>query len=264
MYLNLLFIGDIFGKIGRNCVEKILPSIKNEYNINFIIANSENSTHGNGCSYSNYKTFMTLGLNCLTSGNHFLGHKDVYEHPELFDNQLRPLNFPKNYPLVGSKIYNFNNYKIRVTNMIGNTFMQPCMDNPFETFKEFLTTIKNTHDFHLVDYHAEATGEKRAFAEMFSSDVDAIIGTHTHVQTNDDAILNSKTFFITDVGCTGAVDSILGADKKAMILRSAYNMRSKISHPETGLCNFCAVYLQYDFDKKAITKFEKISRKIEV
>lgn len=263
--LNLLFIGDIFGIIGRRCIEKYLPIIKKDLNINFVIANNENATHGSGCSLQNYKFLMENGVNCCTSGNHFLGRKDVLSTPSLFENQIRPLNYPTKYPCVGSKVFNFNSYKIRVTNLIGNAFIQGPQNNAFSEFDRLINDKSYEKcDFHLVDFHGEATGEKRAFAEKYYKEFDVFVGTHTHVQTNDLQLLHDKSLFISDVGCTGAVDSVLGCDTDAMISRTELGYIMNMNFIERGKCNFCAMFVQFDLDKKSIISKKLIQEVVEI
>ena len=259
--IKILFIGDIFGRVGRNIVFSALPNIKKQYGINFVIANNENATHGHGCNLNHYKQLSEVGINCFTSGNHFMGCPVPSE--DLVPNQIRPLNLPYTYPLSGSKVFNYNGIKIRVTNLIGNSYIQMGQDNVFTSFENFLKN-NNENLIHIVDLHAEATGEKRAFAEMFDSKVSAIIGTHTHVPTADEKVLLKGTAFITDVGCCGAVDSVLGADKKAMIYRSAYGMKTKIENIEHGLAEFNAVVITIDADTNLATNIERINYKERV
>lgn len=256
---NILFIGDVFGKPGRHVVNHFLPLLKEEENISFVICNNENATHGNGCNYNHYKELTAVGVNCFTSGNHFLGVKDPFTRGTEMPNQLRPLNFNDKYPLIGTKIFKFNDIRIRVTNIIGNTYMDLGQNNPFESFEKLLENCEPS-DIHFVDFHGEATGEKRAFAEYFDGKITCMVGTHTHVQTADEKILPKGTAFISDVGSCGPEDSVLGADKNAMISKAAFGIRCKQVNPEHGLANFAGIVLSVnpnDFKVKGIKRIFK-------
>lgn len=260
--IKVLFIGDIYGKIGRKLLIEQLPKIKSELKVDFVIANNENATHGHGCSLQDYKALSVSGINCFTSGNHFLGHKDVKVLSKDFENQLRPANFPPNYVCEFTKVFNINGIEIRVSNIMGNAFINLALDNCFTTFDQKLRFSYPA--IHILDFHGEATGEKRSFAEKNSPYLSAVIGTHTHVQTADEQILNGRTAFISDVGAISAVDSVLGADKNAMIARNAYSMNVPVINIESGLCKFCAVVMEFDPCSGKAISIKRINQEYDV
>ncbi len=213
--LNVLFVGDIVGKAGRRALKKFLPFIKKNFNISFVIANVENAAHGNGITEKIYKEIESIGVNCLTSGNHIWNKKEILKWIDTKDNILRPLNYPDAAPGRGFAKFNIYGIELYVVNLMGRVFMNP-LDCPFRKLDEILKKIKLPI---IVDFHGEATSEKIAFGYYADGKVSAIIGTHTHVQTADNTIFPKGTGYISDVGMTGSFDSIIGGEKEAIIKR---------------------------------------------
>ena len=216
--MNIFLIGDIVGRTGRKAVRALLPSIKNKYQIDFIIANGENAAGGFGLTRKVADELFDYGINCLTMGNHTWDNKDIFNFIEQDARIIRPLNYSPAAPGRGWATYQINQYRITVINLIGQTFMNGY-NNPFSVFDQHIAMIKKDSDFIVVDFHAEATSEKLAFAHYVDGQVACIVGTHTHVQTADQQILPRGSGYITDLGLTGAVDSILGMSKQAVIER---------------------------------------------
>ncbi|CAJ0747112.1 20035_t:CDS:2 [Entrophospora sp. SA101] len=194
--MKILAIGDIFGKIGRKIIKCYLAGIKQEYQIDLVIANVENATHGKGISFKHYQ-----------------------------------------------ELKNSANKKIRVTNLIGIAFMPPA-ENPYFALEKLLENDKS--DIHLIDFHAETTAEKAAFAHYFAGKITALWGTHTHVQTADERILPPGTAFITDLGMTGPSEGIIGAEPAGIIQRSKYNFSSPMRPCEKGQGQFNGLVLEID------------------
>lgn len=209
--MRILFIGDIVGDRGVDFVSAHLDSIRKLKKIDFVIANGENSsTAGKGISKEAAHRLFMCGVDVITMGNHTFNNKDVTRLMDEYD-IIRPANFPPSVPGQGY----IEKYGIAVINVNGRVYMN-SMDCPFRKTEEILAKLNS--DIIIVDFHGEATSEKRAFAEYFDGKVTAVLGTHTHVQTADEKILAGKTAFISDVGMTGAEDSVLGV-RKAEVLR---------------------------------------------
>lgn len=244
--LKILFLGDIVGKPSREALIKILPDLKREYGVNFVIINGENASHGFGINKQSLNEILRAGVDVITSGNHIFDKKD--EVIQLLQDKniplLRPLNYPSDIPGRGFEVFKKNNQKILVINALGRVFMKGEANDPFRAVNEILKKYclrieekqdKEIVDAIIVDFHAEATSEKMAFGYYLDGKVSAVIGTHTHVQTADEQILDKGTAYISDVGMVGAKDSIIGI-KKETILESflmQYPKRSEI--PENGL-----------------------------
>ncbi|ADO77162.1 TIGR00282 family metallophosphoesterase [Halanaerobium praevalens] len=255
--MNILFIGDIVGRAGRRAVRLFLDKIKKENKVDFIIANGENSAGGFGITKKVAKELVDYGIDFFTMGNHTWDNKDIFKFIDEKDNLIRPLNFPENNPGQGWKTIEINSKKVTIINLIGQVFMQSC-DSPYHKFIELYPQIRDS-DIILVDFHAEATGEKMAFARAVDGMVTAVIGTHTHVQTNDAQILPQKTAYITDAGLTGAVDSILGmkADKMVQKMKDSLPVRYEVA---TGEVKLEAVLVKIGNKNNQATAIETINK----
>jgi len=213
--MNILFIGDIVGRAGRRAVRIFLDEIKEEHNIDFVISNGENSAGGFGITKKVAEELYDYGIDFFTMGNHTWDNRDIFNFIDDDPNLIRPLNYPENNPGRGWQTLKINSKNVTIVNLIGQIYMQNN-DSPYHKFMELYPEIKDS-DIILVDFHAEATGEKMAFARAVDGMVTAVIGTHTHVQTNDAQIFPEGTAYITDAGLTGAIDSILGMKPDKMI-----------------------------------------------
>ncbi|WP_322900561.1 TIGR00282 family metallophosphoesterase [Mycoplasmopsis felis] len=223
MELKILFIGDIFGLPGIVTIEKHLQRIVKKHNIDFVIAQGENITGRKGLNELDYIRLTKAGINCFTMGNHVWANEDIYNFIHN-SNVIRPLNIMSIYPGVGSKIFEIKNFRLRVSSLLGQTFnelLEPWKQTTAGSFIDAFDEINKNknHDFHLIDFHAETTSEKYAFALYVDGQVDAFCGTHTHVQTNDAHILPNGTAYITDVGMTGPIDSAIGVETSVIINR---------------------------------------------
>lgn len=216
--LKIFFIGDICGESGRIAVKSLLPNIKSEEKIDLVIANCENATHGMGLNHAHYRELRETGVDFITMGNHTWEKDDIVT---VLNNSdiVRPANFSKKNPGAGFNIIEINGtHRIAVINLIGQVFMQPS-NSPFESVEDILEKVKKITNIILVDFHAEATSEKLTMGYFLSGKVSAVIGTHTHVQTSDEVILDGYTGYITDAGMTGPRDSVLGMDKEVALKR---------------------------------------------
>jgi metallophosphoesterase (TIGR00282 family) len=214
--ISVLLIGDIMGKPGRKAVESILPRLRVEHSLDFIIANGENAAGGYGITQRVAQELFDLGIDCITSGNHVWEQKEAASLLASESRILRPLNYPSGTPGRGSGVFPLNDTKIGVINLQGRLFMR-AIDCPFAVGTAEVEALSQETPIIIVDFHAEATSEKRALGWLMDGKVTAVIGTHTHVQTSDDTILPAGTGYITDCGMTGAFDSVIGVKKQKAI-----------------------------------------------
>ena len=244
--MKVLAVGDIVGENGLNKLKEILPNLKKREKIDFVIVNGENVAGGMGITEKLFKQIVYSGADVVTLGNHTWAKKDIFN---FIDDEkiLRPSNYPKNVLGKGYNIYNCKDKKIAVINLIGRTNMGILSENPFLEADNIIEQIKGKTDIIIVDFHAEATAEKIALANYLDGRVNIIFGTHTHVQTADEIILPSGTGYITDIGMTGPIDSVIGMDKKASIKRFVTTLPEKYKIAE-GECklNSCLFYLNDD------------------
>lgn len=209
--MKVLFLGDIYSKSGRNVVKKHLSDLKVKYDIDLTIANGENSAHGKGMTRAIYDELMGLGIDAFTMGNHFLKNSDIIKWIDKVYNIARPLNIDGVVEGVGSIVINTKKGKVRITNLIGRLFIREFEAlNPFEVMDDLL--CESDEVMHIVDFHAEANGEKKSLAYYLDGRVSAVLGTHTHVQTADNRVLPKGTAYISDVGFCGAYESVLGIE----------------------------------------------------
>ena len=249
--MNILFLGDIVGRSGRRAVRKLLPVIREENNIKLIIANGENAAGGFGITKKVAEELFSYGIHCITMGNHTWNNKDIFNFIDDEKRIIRPLNYMPEVPGKGWTIIQKNNFRIGIINLIGQVYMD-SHNSPVYIYKKYIEKIKKNTDLILIDFHAEATGEKLAFANYADGNVTAIVGTHTHVQTADEQILSAGTAYITDLGLTGAVNSILGMDKKEVIKKYTTKLPGRFS-VATGKCKLEGVIITID-EKKMTSK----------
>ena len=240
--MNILAVGDLVGNAGIQELKKRLPKIKKDYKIDFTIVNAENSAEGMGITEKNFNDILSIGVDCITMGNHTWGKKDIFkfiDHPKL----LRPNNYPEGVCGKGYNIYKCNNKKIAVINSMGRAEINIGLENPFLITNKTVEEIKNDVDIIILDFHAEATAEKVAMGYFLDGKVTAVFGTHTHVQTADEKILPKGTAYITDIGMTGPKNSALGMDLDVAIKRFTTSLpeRYKIA---TGECILNAVIFE--------------------
>jgi 2',3'-cyclic-nucleotide 2'-phosphodiesterase len=219
--LKIIFFGDIVGKLGRKAVGEFLQKLRGEEVLPvFAIANVENASHGFGLTQKNYNELSGYGFDCLTSGNHIWDKKEIFDYIDKAEKLIRPINYPKKTKGFGSKVFEVGEHKIAVINALGRVFMHPS-DSPWEVVKKEVKKLKKITPNILIDFHAEATAEKICFAKFCSElGVTAVFGTHTHVQTSDEKIINDMAY-ITDVGFCGVSDSVIGMDYKTSLKRLA-------------------------------------------
>jgi len=227
--MNILCIGDIVGRPGREAVKYALPKIKKEQSIDFVIANAENASGGSGLIPKNADEILSFGVDVMTMGDHVWDKQDIF--PYLQENQqriIRPANFPEGVPGVGWTIVKApNGTKVGVINLLGRTFMRYNVLCPFRVLESIVEKIKTETSVIIVDMHAEATSEKVALGHFADGKVSLVYGTHTHIQTADEKILPKGTAYITDLGMSGPYDSVIGQDKEKIITRFLTSMPHK-------------------------------------
>jgi 2',3'-cyclic-nucleotide 2'-phosphodiesterase len=217
--VKILFIGDIFGKPGREIAQRAIPALVAQHGIDLVVANVENSAAGFGVTGDIAETILRYGVDVMTSGNHIWDKKEVLEYIPRQPRLLRPANFPPGVPGRGTWIGQTRTGEpVAVINVMGRVFMQP-LDDPFAVVLKEIDVARRKARVIIVDFHAEATSEKGAMGWHLDGRVTAVFGTHTHVQTADERLLPRGTAYITDVGMTGPHDSIIGVEIDAALGR---------------------------------------------
>ncbi|MCG9479585.1 MAG: TIGR00282 family metallophosphoesterase [Actinomycetia bacterium] len=219
--MKLLFLGDIFGKPGRDAIKNNLAQLVSKQEIDVVIANGENAAGGLGITPRISDNLLGMGIDVLTSGNHIYKKKEIYEYLEQQPRLLKPANYPPSTPGRGFHIFSNQNTgqkNIAVVNICGRVFVEN-LDCPFRRIEDILRKIKKETNVIIVDFHGEVTSEKVAMGWFLDGRVSAVIGTHTHVQTADERILPNGTAYITDAGMVGPRDSVIGVKKEIIIER---------------------------------------------
>lgn len=254
--MKILFLGDVVGTLGTKTLQKWLPTIKKENNIDFCVANGENSAAGNGVLPNSAEDLFSSGVDVITGGNHTFRRKEIWD---MLDDSNIPLLRPANYPVIdpGRGIYLYEGAKksIAIINLIGATNIDTHVENPFYCIDRLLKDIKA--DIILVDFHAEATSEKRAMGFYLDGRVTAVFGTHTHVQTADEQILPKGTAYITDAGMCGAYVSVLGVKSESVIRRFTTSMPTRFDNAD-GKTEINGVIIDIDENSKKATKITRL------
>ncbi len=260
--MKILFIGDIVGKPGRRAVAELVPSMIREEGIDFVIANCENAAAGFGVTREIVEELYGNHINVLTSGNHIWNKKEALEFIGEYETLLRPANYPAKAPGFGAVIVPCAKGEyIGVLNLAGRIFMQPS-DCPFEKAKSKIAEMKGKTKTIIVDFHAQATSEKRALGWYLDGEVSAVLGTHTHVQTADNEILTGGTAYISDAGMTGPFDSVIGVKKDAIIERFLNHIPNKFDVAK-GDIRLQGVMLDVDERSGKAKSIERISVKLD-
>ncbi|MCR5833140.1 MAG: TIGR00282 family metallophosphoesterase [Selenomonadaceae bacterium] len=254
--MRILMVGDIVGKPGRYFFLEQTPELKQSKHIDMVIANGENSAHGKGITPQIFNELLRGGADVVTSGNHIW---DNYSVMQIIDSEpflLRPANYPEDTPGKGFCIYPVGKKKVGVINLSGRTFMPP-MDCPFRLAEKILNFMSKQCDLIFVDFHAEATSEKLAFAYFVDGQVTGVVGTHTHIQTADERILPNGTAYLTDLGMVGAKNSVLGMKVDPVLKRFLTGRPSKFEVAE-GACVYCALLIETDDNTNKVIGVERI------
>lgn len=227
--MKILCIGDVTSPAGVKHLEENLWRIRKEYAIDFCIVNAENASVVSTLSAAQADTLLSSGADVLTGGNHTLRSRGVYSLLENDTRVLRPLNYPEDVPGAGYGIYDGAGYRILVISAMGTVHIEPTLDSPYPFIDRLLAREEGKYDFAVLDFHAEATGEKAAMGYAYDGKIHAVFGTHTHVQTADECILPHGTGYITDVGMCGESGGVLGMNSEWVVRR----MRTKLPIPFT-------------------------------
>jgi len=253
----ILVIGDIIGRPGREAVHRFLPDLRQQYELDMVIANAENTAGGFGLTSDTARELLGAGIDVLTSGNHIWAQKEIIPYLDGEMPIVRPLNYPPGVPGRGYLIIG----QTMVVNLIGRTFMGD-LDCPFRAMDKLLAELEHKPPVIIVDFHAEATSEKMAMGRYLDGRVSAVLGTHTHVGTIDAQLLPQGTAYVTDIGMTGPMDSIIGDDAEAVIQRFLTGMPHRLS-VGTGKLTFNAILLSVDEDSGRAINIERICQQME-
>ncbi len=257
--MNILFLGDIVGRAGRNAVRDRLPTLQAKYHPEYIIANGENAAAGFGITRSVYDELIyDLNINILTSGNHIWDKKEIFKDFPSMDKLLRPVNYPACMHGKGYRIDMVKNIGVCVISLLGRVFMNSALECPFRTMDKIIEEVKDKAKVIIVDFHAEATSEKRALGFYLDGKVTAVIGTHTHIQTADEQLLPKGTAYITDAGMVGPRDSVLGMQTQTALNRFLYGINEKFEVVETGDVDLCGCLITIDDATGKATAIQRI------
>ncbi len=253
--MKILILGDIVSRVGSEHIRAMLPKIKREENIDFCIANGENSAEGNGITPASAEYLFDSGVDIITTGNHVWRRREVYDFLDERHDVVRPVNFHENNPGRGFAVADLGRVKIGVINLIG-TFTMDNVDNPFKCVERELEKIKDCK-IKIVDFHAEATSEKRAMGFFLDGKVTCVFGTHTHVQTADEQLLPNGTAYITDVGMCGVKQSVLGVKKEIIIKKYIDGMPAQFNSAD-GECMINGIVLDVSLKDGKATSIKRI------
>lgn len=253
--MKILLVGDIFGIAGRKMFDYALQNIKERESINFVVANGENIAHGKGINEKYYRFLKERHVDVVTLGNHSFQNKGVYN---IINEKhlIRPLNYPEGTPGHGYVTLRYNDITITVFQLIGKTFINESetFACPFKTTEKLLEEVKS--DIYICDFHAEATSEKVAYGLYFDGKVNIIVGTHTHVQTNDAHILPNGTMYMTDLGMTGALDGVIGVDPSFIPAKFIEGKPARHIPYEEGKKQFSGLIVEINEHTRKVTNFD--------
>ena len=254
---RILFLGEICAEKGRKAVIKNINQFKKDHQVSFTIANGENVAGGFGITPKLADELFKAGIDCITTGDHFLDRRDA---ESLFKNEikiLRPLNYPDIVCGRGYGIYEFDGHHIGVINLLGRVFLK-VVDCPFQKVEKIIEMIRPITNTIIVDFHAEATAEKVAMGWFLDGKVSAVLGTHTHIQTADEKILPQGTAYITDIGMCGPFDSVIGMRIDLSLKRLLYGVPVRLQ-PAKDDVHICAVLLDLDMETGKALAIQRIN-----
>ena len=254
----VLVIGDVIGKPGRQAVRKLLPGLKQQYDLDLVIANAENAAGGLGLTAGTARELLDSGVDILTSGNHIWDQKEIIPYLDSDLPIIRPLNYPPGVPGRGCLMRDH----IAIVNLIGRTYIG-SFDCPFRAMDQLLSGFRGNYSTIIVDFHAEATSEKVAMGWYLDGRVSAVVGTHTHVGTIDARIFPKGTAHITDIGMTGPMNSIIGDDVQTVLNRFLTAMPHRLA-VGSGRVLFNSVLINIDDKSGTALSIERIDREVEV
>jgi metallophosphoesterase (TIGR00282 family) len=255
--MNLLFLGDVVGKPGRQAVAALLPKLRRDHQLDFVVANGENSAHGAGLTVATCRELLASGVDVITGGDHMWDQKGFENEIGAFPQVVRPLNWSNTAAGKGSAVVPVGTKgSVGVLNLIGRTFMR-ASDCPFRAAKLEIEKLRRETNVIVVDIHAEATSEKIALGRYLDGQVSLVVGTHTHVQTSDDQILPKGTAYLTDAGMCGPHDGVLGREVEPVIKRFVTGMPQKLE-VAAGKIELCGVLVVVDDRTGLASKVERL------
>ncbi len=246
--MRLLFLGDLVGRAGRNAAIEALPGLIEDYRLDFVIVNGENSAAGFGITEEILQDVLDAGADVVTTGNHVWDQRDTLVYIERQDQLLRPLNFPAGTPGRGAHLFNARNgARVMVMNVMGRVYMD-ALDDPFAAVEAALGAcpLGEVADAVVIDMHAEATSEKQAMGHFVDGRASLVVGTHTHVPTADHQILPGGTAYMSDAGMCGDYDSVLGMEKEEPVNRFLRKIPGNRFTPSLGDATICGVAVEID------------------
>lgn len=253
--MKVLLIGDVVSAPGCRYLKDVLPSYRQKNAIDLVIANGENSAVGNGILPQSAEAMLNAGVDVITSGNHVFRRFEIYNYLEDHPYVLRPANYPAGTVGNGYYVIDRGRYSVCVISLLGRVFMD-SLDCPFQTAKRIIE--KEKCRFNIIDFHAEATGEKMALGYYLDGKASLIVGTHTHVQTADESILPNGTGYVSDLGMTGPLDTVLGVTPQNVIDKMVTGMPTRFLVPQTGRCKLEGVVAELDEKTGLCTRIERI------
>lgn len=255
--MNILFIGDVVSAVGVEKLTRTLPRFKKEHRVDVVIVNGENAAVGNGLLPASADLLFAAGADCITGGNHTFRRREIYDYLDASPYCLRPANYKDDAPGKGFCVIDKGFVRVGVVNIMGTVFMEP-LENPFDCADRTLSALKDEADFTVVDFHAEATAEKRALGFYLDGRAAAVVGTHTHVQTADEQILPHGTAYITDLGMTGPVQSVLGVTPELAIEKMRTNLPVRFQNSD-GECRMQGLLVEIDKKTGKALRVERVS-----
>ncbi|TMQ57935.1 MAG: TIGR00282 family metallophosphoesterase [Candidatus Eisenbacteria bacterium] len=260
--MNILFIADIFGSPGRRAVRDLLPELVSSMGIDFLVANVENAAAGFGVTKDILEELKSLGVQCMTSGNHIWDRREVLPILDQEPLLLRPHNYPPGVPGTGARLFRTHGgVPVGVLNLMGRVFMND-IECPFRVADREIAAMQDQAKVIFVDFHAEATAEKIALGWHLDGRVSAIVGTHTHVQTADERIFPNGTGYITDAGMTGPHESVIGVQKELAIRKFLTQLPTRFE-PATGDVKLHGVHLDVDEETGHCRHIERVSMNLD-
>jgi len=258
--MNILCVGDIVGKPGREAINGLLDGLKKEFSLDLVVANAENSAGGSGLTSRIAKQLFTSGCDVLTLGDHVWDQKELEEYLDQTNDVIRPANFPEGTPGRGWCIKETSSgKKVAVINLLGRVFMRYHLECPFRRLKNIIDQVKSETSVIVVDMHAEATSEKVALGHFIDGEASVVFGTHTHIQTADEKILAKGTAYITDLGMTGPCDSVIGQGKEAIIQRFLTSMPIRFQVAEDDI-QINGIVVEVDDETGKARKIARLQR----
>jgi metallophosphoesterase (TIGR00282 family) len=247
--MRLIFIGDVVGRTGRDAIQRHLPGLRTKHAPDIVVVNGENAAHGFGITEDIFHGFTEAGADIVTLGNHAFDQREALVFIERLPSLLRPLNYPHGAPGRGTALHvTAKGQRVLVMNIMGRVMIEPQLDDPFAAVDRALEQCRLGHDCDavLIDFHAEATSEKMAFAHYVDGRASLVVGTHTHVPTADQQILAGGTAYLSDAGMTGDYDSVIGMAKEEPITRFLRKLPVERMRPAEGEATLCGVAVETD------------------